>query len=292
MAVSSFIPQLWSEQLLQDIEERLVGMSFVNHDYEGEIQQKGDTVVVNALGDVTIDDYDEETGLGDPEELSTSAQNLNIDRAKSFNFIVKSIERAQAAGDLYNAGTDKASKKMAKVVDKDIFATIAESASPANTIGTNQNPVEVTKDNAYDLIVDLRTALAEVGEIEDLRIAVPPKYYGLLLKDDRFVKAGTPQGEERLATGLIGYVDGFEVFETKNLPVTAVPESAEGAGDGYSVGHVVATSPMATSFAQQIVETETVKSPKFFGDVVRGLSVYGIKTFYPQAVAVLKFKIV
>ena len=39
----------------------------------------------------------------------------------------------------------------------------------------------------------------------------------------------------------------------------------------------------ALSFATQFVEQETIRAEKQFGDIMRGLNVFGFKVFYPEA---------
>lgn len=302
----NFIPQLWEAQYLEHLEEEQVATNFVNRNYEGDITNMGDTVVVNQIGKITVSDYDPDTGLSDPEALSATAPKLLIDRAKSFNFIVDDIEKVQAAGDLMDESTKNSAQEVGDVVDKDIFSVIA--ASAGNVIGSDEAPIEITVENAYDYLIQLRALLRKAkAPSGEWRLAVPTDFYSVLLKDDRFVKAGTDAGEERLANGFVGRIAGFDVYETNNTPVIEVEaveaqeavgeegdpdyQPAVAASDGYTVQTVIATYPGATSYASQIVKTETLKTTKKFGDVVRGLNVYGVKTFRPECVEVLKFKV-
>ena len=55
----------------------------------------GDTVHINLLGEITINDYSG-SDISDPQELDSTQQNLVIDKAKYFNFMVKDIDNAQS----------------------------------------------------------------------------------------------------------------------------------------------------------------------------------------------------
>ena len=60
MAITNFIPELWSAAVKMPFEKALVfGQPTVaNRDYEGTIKQQGDTVNVTTISDPTIKTYD------------------------------------------------------------------------------------------------------------------------------------------------------------------------------------------------------------------------------------------
>ena len=102
MAVTTFIPELWSARLLNALEKTHVAANLVNRDYEGEIKKQGDTVHINQIGNITINDYTGED-ITPPEELDSTMMELKIDQAKYFNFQVKDIDNAQSHPKLVDA---------------------------------------------------------------------------------------------------------------------------------------------------------------------------------------------
>lgn len=100
-------------------------------------------------------------------------------------------------------------------------------------------------------------------------------FYGLLLKDDRFVKY-TPSADQVLRTGQVGQAAGFEIFISNNVPNTT--------GTKYKIlcGH-----PMAITFADQIDKVEAYRPERRFADAVKGLHVYGAKVIRPEALVVV-----
>ena len=56
MAISNFIPTVWSEALLQSLGKKYVGVANCNREYEGEIKEKGSSVKVCGVGSVTVFD--------------------------------------------------------------------------------------------------------------------------------------------------------------------------------------------------------------------------------------------
>lgn len=261
----NFIPTIWSARLLANLDKSLVALQFVNRDYEGEITAYGDTVKINQLGDITIKDY---TGadIDDPEELDSTQQTLAIDQAKYFNFAVKDVDKVQANTNLLDGSMGRAAYAMADVVDQDIFATMVSEAT--NKKGSASTPIEIDVNNAYDQLVDLGVFLDEknvpkVGR----KIALPHWYLGLLAKDPRFTK-----DLNILANGVVegATVGRFQLLASNNL------KTASGAV------HCPAGTDQATTFANQIVETEAYRPEKNFSDAVKGLNVWGRKVVQPE----------
>ena len=67
-----FIPTVWAARLLVALDKALIyGQANVcNRDYEGEIQQKGNTVKIGSIGDVDVADYTKDTDISDPATLT------------------------------------------------------------------------------------------------------------------------------------------------------------------------------------------------------------------------------
>ena len=57
MAITTFIPELWSARLLYALDNAHVATNLVNRNYEGVIANQGDTVHINSIGAVTVKDY-------------------------------------------------------------------------------------------------------------------------------------------------------------------------------------------------------------------------------------------
>lgn len=266
MSFKNFIPTIWSARLLANLDKSLVALQFVNRDYEGEISAFGDTVKINQLGDITIKDY---TGadIDDPEELDSTQTTLIIDQAKYFNFAVKDIDQAQANVNLVDGSMQRAAYAMADVVDQDIFGVMVNEAT--NKVGSQSTPVEITVKNAYDKLVDLSVALDEKNVPKAGRkICLPFWYLGLLAKDPRFTK-----DLNILANGVVegATVGRFQLLASNNLKT----------GTGGTV-HCPAGTTQATSFANQVVETEAYRPEKNFSDAMKGLSVWGRKVVQPD----------
>ena len=280
MAVTSFIPELWNARLLYALEKAHVAANLVNRNYEGEIRQQGDTVHINSIGAVTVDDYTRNTDIDDPEVLTTTDQTLTIDQAKYFNFQIDDVDAAQVAGDMMDTAMQRAAYALNDAADAFLLQTIAAGVDTNNKIGGSA-AIALTAENIYENIVALKTKLDKANVPTTGRyIVVPPEIHALLLLDDRFVKAsdgGT--ANDTLLNGEVGRVAGFTVYMSNNVKYTT---------DHWEIPASVQTS---TTYAEQIVSTEAYRMEKRFADAVKGLHVYGAKVTDGKQIAVLYGKV-
>lgn len=278
MALNNFIPQIWSAQLLESLKKSLVygQEGVVNRDYEGEIQAYGDTVKINSIGSITVGDYQKNTDMDDPQVLTDATRTLVIDQAKYFNFQVDDIDRAQQRPKIMQAAMQEAAYALRNAADVYIATKMFSEADPNNFIGSDSSPVVPTKQTAYELLVDLATILDENNVPEEGRwVIVPPWFYGLMLKDDRFTHE-TAAGDDVIRNAVIGRAAGFTVLRSNNVP------NVDGSAYKIIAGHRI-----AFAYAEQINDVEAYRPEKRFADAVKGLHLYGGKVIRPEALAVL-----
>ena len=280
MAVTGFIPKLWSARLLNALDKSHVFANVVNRDYEGEIKKMGDTVHINTIGAVTIGTYTQNTDFSSgPETLATTDQTLTIDQAKYFNFQVDDIDKAQAAGDIMDKAMTRAAYGLADASDKYIAGILAGAADASNLVSSSA--VALTASNVYENVVKMRTILDKANVPTAGRwLVIPPEMYALILLDDRFVKTGGEMAEGILRTGLVAQAAGFDIYLSNNC-VSANSNST----DTYTI---VGGVDSAATYAEQIVSTEAYRPEKRFADAVKGLHVYGAKVVDKAQLACLK----
>ena len=273
MAITTFIPELWSARLLYALEKSHVATNLVNRNYEGVIANQGDTVHINSIGAVTVKDYTRNSNIADPEILTTADQTLDIDQAKYFNFQVDDVDKAQISGDIIDTAMGRSAYALADVSDAFLLKTISNGVASANKIGAKATLTALTASNVYENIVKMRTLLDKANVPTTGRtIVVPPEVYALLLLDDRFAKSGSDSGQNALLNGMVGRVAGFDVFMSNNCM------SGTDGGSGSTPYFVItAQVAAATTYAEQIIKTEAYRMEKRFADAVKGLHVYGAK---------------
>jgi hypothetical protein len=272
MAVTNFRPEVWSANILVALRNALVfgQAGVINRDYEGEIAEFGDTVHITSFGDPEVRDYTEHTDIT-WDELSDATRALIVDQAKYFAFAVDDIERRQALSGFIQETSRGAAYNLASAADSYVSGLMAADVDGGNQLDAVADP---SPDDAYGLLVDLRTALTKANVPQTGRwVVVAPEFYAVLLKDDRFIRADASGTTEGLRNGVVGRAAGFDVMESNTTPAVT-------GGNTAVAGH-----PIATTFAEQIIKTEAIRLENQFGDGIRGLHVYGAKVTRPTALA-------
>lgn len=276
MSVASFVPTIWSAQVLQNLKKRLVGEAFVNHNYEGEVLQGGGgSVKINRIGDVTLRSYDGSEITY--EDMDTEATTLNINNIKYCAVELDDVDRVQVkdAGALMGAYTERMAYTIADFLDGCTFAEIAGAATSGNTYGDDTTPISVTDGaSAKKVLLKLKSIMDRAGVPKDgRRVACSSDFTALLLADP-YINIAAPTAQDSLVAGYIGKLYGFEIFETENIPET----------EGHNV-QVVASHPLFTTEANQLQNFEALRSEKSFKDLVRALVVSGVKAVMPEGIA-------
>ena len=274
MALTNFLPEIWSKKLLKIFDKTVVMANLVNRDFEGEISAAGDVVHVRTFGDVTVNDYTRDMTISF-QSLTDPMVDLTIDQQKYFAFKVDDLNKAQADINILEGYAGRAAMAIRNVVDTRLLGHHANVDS-GNVIGTDMAPIALTKDNIYGYITQLGELLDDDNiDSEGRNLVITPKCKTLLLQSTEFTRA-TSLGDNVIQNGYIGNVAGFAVHVTTNItPVS-------------DVVNLMAFTRDFISFASQVSKVETVRPYNMFADAVKGLYLYGSKVMLPKAGAVLK----
>jgi len=302
VSLNNFIPEIWSKQLLLTLRKALVYASLCNTDYDGEISALGDTVRINAIGDITVSNYTKDTSIGSPQTLTDAQTTLTISQAKFFNFAVDDVDKMQGNPAVMAEAISFAGYRVKDQVDQ-FVAGLYTDAQATNLIGSSGSPVTVTRATQANLgagttLYDELVALAQLLTQSDVpndggRFVVMPAWGKTLLSQDlRFTSFNTPDAVTKIRTGAIdgstpaqpgylGMIENMGVYESNNAPHLGGTKGATGSQDVFLAGH-----RMAWSFADNVQEVEGFRPPDRFADAVKGLHLYGAKVVRPQALAV------
>lgn len=287
--VGNFIPEIWSGKLIENFYDATVLAAISNTDYEGEIKNFGDTVNIRTSPEVTIRPYVKGQSLK-VEQPDKPKLQLLIDKGEYFACIEDDIDKTQTDVKLMDLWSKDASEKMKIQIDSRVLTDILPGISALNkgtaagrisgniNLGSTGSPITVTKDGAsssvavLDLLVDMGTVLDEANAPEAGRfVVIPAKMAGLIKKSELKDAALTGDSQSVLRNGRLGMIDRFEIFVSHNL---------NNASGKFSL---IAGHKMGFTFASQMTEMETIRSESTFGDIVRGLQVYGYQVVKPEA---------
>lgn len=276
MALDNFTPEIWSAQLLVNLKNSLVFGSdaVVNRDYEGEIRAFGDTVRINSIGGVTVEDYTKDTDFTSARQvLSSSQMALVIDQAKKFDFEIDDIDMAQNNPKVMGAAMREAAFALGNTTDSFLSGLIVANfvlgaGAAGNYLG------DVTRATTYEGLVDLARKLDENNAPPEGRWAVvSPLVYAGLLKDARFVSFGTQANRATIVNRVVGTIAGFNILVSNTVPLDVADPV------------VLAGSNMAVTFAEQVSKVEAYRPHARFADAMKGLHLYGAKVVRPELTA-------
>jgi hypothetical protein len=297
---NNFIPVLWSTKLIEKFYASTVLAAISNTDYEGEIKNKGDTVVIRTKPTITIKDYLAD-GLLTVERPSSNIVELKIDKGKYFNLILDDVMEIQADLNMMNMWSDDAAQQFKIVVDAEILKALLGQAAPENkgtlagkisanvNLGVTGTPLQVVARNPaatagkveiVDLLVRLGQVLDEQNVPEQGRWVVLPAWISSQIKMSELRDASlTGDATSILRNGRLGMVDRFTIYVSNLLP--------SGVAAGLAAGEwvIYAGTQHALTFASQINNVETLRSEMTFGQILRGLQVYGYKVLDGKALA-------
>ena len=304
-----FIPQLWSNKLNAKFYANTMLSEISNTSWEGEIKNQGDSIRIRTAPSITITDY---AGAG--TTLSTEVPvpiytDLQINKGKYFSVQVNDVLAHQADIDLMETFTDDAAKQLKIAIENEAFfqwfstegAVAANKGAAAGAIsanyglGTDTAPVnQATAGEILKLILRMSAVLDEQNVPEEGRwLIMSPYDRHLLMQTDIAQAYFTGDNSSIVRTGKIGMLDRFTVYVSNLLPhgttakATVAGLSATSTGATLSNAKprrmMVAGTKAACAFASQITKTEPLRNQTDFGDIVRGLSVYGRKVVKNEA---------
>ncbi|MFD4527848.1 P22 phage major capsid protein family protein [Streptomyces sp. NPDC058470] len=279
MTVRNFVPEIWSSRLLVATRKALVyaAPTVVNRDYEGDINEAGDTVRITSVSRPAIGTYTPGSTTITPEKLTTGQRTLVVDQSKYWAFSIDDVDKRQVKSNLIPQAMSEAAFGLADVVDQYV-AGLYTQIQAANFLNVVGSPIDTytSVNDAYDkVLVPLRTALTKASVPTAGRyVIVSPEFYASLLKDSRFVKVNESGTDTGLRNGMVGRAAGFDILESNNVPNPS--------GDTQVI---TAGTSAAITFAEQINKTEAYRPESSFSDAVKGLALYGAKVVRPDHLA-------
>ncbi|WP_067097932.1 hypothetical protein [Marinomonas atlantica] len=284
---SKFTPQIWSGKLIEKLYKATIFGEIANTDYEGEIKSKGDSVVIRTVPSMVVRDYEIGGGLQYDTPTSDSVE-LQIDRAKYFAFKINNIDKHQSDLSLMDSWSTDGGEQMKIAIDGTILSEAYADADAMNAgatagvesgdinLGATGAPVEITKDNVLDIVVDMGTVLDEQNVPETGRWLVLPAWLaGMLKKSDLRDASAMGDSTSAVRNGRLGMLDRFTVYTSNNLSRTL--------DNTKNVTNVMFGHKKALTFASQMTEMDTLKNPNDFGSLIRGLNVFGFEVIDPKA---------
>ena len=285
---SFFLPKVYSNQVLNFFRKASVAEAITNTDYAGEISNFGDTVRIIKEPSITVYQYERGQDVT-ATKLTDAEVSLTVDTANAFKFIVDDIETNMSHVNWRDVATSSAAYALRDAFDEGVIATMfsgVASSSPNHILGSD-NATDLAsgtfdgtgnldigfgsnEHDPIDVLSHMARLLDEQNIPEEGRwfLANPEFYEVLVQSSSKLLSVDYNAGQGSIRNGLVssGKLRGFNMYKTNNIASTT-----------NAAGKCIAGHISSTATAQTITSTEVIRDPDSFGDIVRGLHVYGSK---------------
>src|SRR6266576_4318661 len=290
LVTDGFIPEIWSGKLVEKFYASTVLAAISNTDYEGEIKNKGDRVKIRTKPTITIRDYKAD-GLLNLDRPTGGSVELYIGNGKYFSTILDDLMAIQSDLNILSMWSDDAAQQLKIAVDQDVLDGIVGQMSANNrgttagvitgnvNLGVKGSALSVVGRNPGASDVELLDVLMRMGQVldeqnipEEGRWVVMPAWAGRMIKQSGLRQAYlSGDSVSMLRNGRLGMVDRFTVYISNLLPNNSTNSANFNSGEWPIYGG----HAHGLTFASQISKVETLRSELTFGQILRGLQVYG-----------------
>lgn len=259
MAIDNFIPQLWSDAVETEFLASQIVIPTVNGKYTGEIA-RGNTVKITGAVTPTITDYSA-TRTITAEAIADDGQDLAIDQEDAWSIILDDIDRVQAAGDLMD-WAESAGRALAEEAESFMIGKLKTESWSLNVTGDSPLTIDSYADAKAALLATREHLTKKKIPTGNRFAVVNPEFASYLL--DGLSDVSVAGGGDELRNGFVARMYGFTILESPLVGESGKPT-------------ILAYHSNTVAYVNQLQQTEALRHQTKFGDIVRGLNVYGGK---------------
>jgi len=301
-----FIPEIWSGKLIEKFYDATVLAAISNTDYEGELQSFGDTVHIRTKPTVVISKYKIGGNLSVQRPVGGYVD-LQVNQANYFSLIIDDITEKQQDINQLSMWADDASEQMKIAVDREVLQNLMGTPDSLNlgatagkisgnlNLGVTGAPVQLVSRNpgvgqveVLDIILRMGQALDEQNIPETGRWIILPTWAAAQIKRSELRQVYlSGDGITPLRNGKLGMIDRFTIYVSNLLPSGTAGTQIPGQALSLAAGEfaVFAGHSHGLTFASQLTNMETLRSEFTFGNILRGLQIYGYNTVDGKALS-------
>lgn len=277
MAIGDFLATKYSALVELAAQENSIISKITDGRYQPDAT--GTTAIKNAVvGAINILDYTNDTDLSALQALGDTAITLSLNQKKAFNFSIDDVDKYQSVVDFEVAAIKQAGMTLGLTADTYMLGLVnAGTSGIASAVGSSlASPIAITDANVDTYIYALKESLDAKNADPLNRWLVVPSWFMSKLSINGLGLASIDASGIFANGNLVRYA-GFNIVQSNQIKVDST-------ASGYQV---LAFSGRAFPFASQINSVEILRNPNRFGNIVRGLYVFGCTPSYIDEVAVL-----
>ena len=259
MSVAVFKPELWSRTILNELDVLTGLRKHSDYSFNGEIKH-GTKLHITESGTTTIRDYVQGQDI-ELENYNGDEVVLEITEQKYFAKYYDNVDIAQSIKGVMENDMKQSAKELKLEADKFVAKKLKE-AVVAGTIAKSASAITPNKSNVVEAVEAGLVALYEnnVDPSTEVWGELSPKMYSHMRQ--HLTELAT-NNIELMKKGIIGRYNNVNVTIENLLPTAD------------SVRYNFLRTGKAFAFAEQIDQIKAVEKERGFGDIVKGLYVFG-----------------
>ena len=281
---ASFIPELWSDEIVAAYKSNLVLANLVNR--MPMTGKKGDTLHIPkpTRGSASVKAAETQVSLIAGTETDVT---VTVNKHYEYSRLIEDIAETQALASLRKFYTDDAGYALAKQVDTDLFTLGQSFGDGDGSDWTHSNSFQVTSGGGLEAYavggganaftdLALRAAVQELDDndtpMDGRFLVVPPAVRNTIMGIDRYQSSDFVDGRG-VQSGKIGSLYGVDVYVSTNCP------TVEAGVRGAILGH-----KDALVLAEQIgVRSQTQYKQEYLANLFTSDTLYGTAVLRPES---------
>ena len=271
---ATFIPKLWSDEILAEYEKSLVMKPLVKS--LKMAGKKGDTINIPMPLRGSANQKLTETQVTLVADTSGNKQ-VVVDQHWEYSRLIEDITSVQALASMRKFYTQDAGYALASKVDSDLIATaianftnVGHATEAGLVVPAVDGSAEDFSDQAF------RDAIQILDDndvpMDNRKLVIPPAARNHIMGIDRYVSSDFVNGRG-VVNGKIGELYGVDVFVSTNLPAN---------GSGEKPCLLFHTDALVIA-EQMAVRTQTQYKQEYLADLMTADTLYGVETYRPEA---------
>lgn len=300
---ATFIPEIWSDEIVAAYEKSLVLANLVNR--MPMTGKKGDTLHIPkpTRGDASAKNAETQVTLIAATESEVV---VTVDQHYEYSRLIEDITDVQALASMRQFYTSDAGYALAKQVDTDLFTLGKFLGDDAGTgtdwVHSNSFYMDASTDlTAYaldtvtpsDVFSDdgFRAAIKQLDDndvpMDQRYLVVPPSVMQTIRGITRYNSADFVAGQPTV-NGQVGTLYGVDIYVSTNCPVIETASANSNSTADIKAGLLGHRDAMV--FAEQMgVRTQTQYKQEYLGDLFTADTLYGVKVLRPESALVIAF---
>ena len=296
---ATFIPELWSDEIVAAYKSNLVLANLVNKmPMSGK---KGDTLHIPkpTRGSASAKGAESQVTLIAATE---SEVQVSVDKHYEYSRLIEDITDVQALASMRKFYTDDAGYALAKQVDDDLFALGKSLCNGDGSDWTHSNSFYVDGANgiaayaedtvaATDIFTDLafRELIKQLDDndtpMENRFIVIPPSVRQTIMGIDRYNSSDFVDGRG-VMNGQIGTLYGIDVYVSSNCPV--IETAANNTASAIDTKAAIIGHKDAMVLAEQMgVRSQTQYKQEYLSNLFTSDTLYGTEVLRPESALVV-----